>query len=161
MNYLKSILLSVFIFGMTSEIISQITPGDNIPALELEKPDGAKFSINSLKGKVVLIDFWASWCGPCRKANKKLVKLYADNKNKNFEIIGISLDIDKKRWIKAIAADKLVYTQLIDARGFDAYSAGIFGVEALPASYLFDQKGKLLKINPDETTIKNFLKQLN
>ncbi len=153
-------LLFLFIlFGCTSNLMSQIHTGELMPDILLDNMTGSQININSMKGKVVLIDFWASWCGPCRKANKKLVKLYKDFKNNNFEIIGISLDIDRRRWLKAVESDKLSYTQLIDAKGFDANAAVKFGVESLPSSFLFNQNGVFVKMNPDESFIKNFLKK--
>ena len=81
-------------------------------------------------------------------ANKKLVPFYNQNKSGNFEIIGISLDIDTTKWKNAIEKDKLPYTQLIDPNGFDAKTALLFGIEQLPSAYLFDESGKLIAINP-------------
>ena len=107
------------------------------------------------KGKVTLVDFWASWCGPCRVANKKLVKLYSKYKKQGFEIVGVSLDKDKAKWRDAIKKDKIAYVQVNDPAGFDAKSAVTFGVENMPASYLFDASGKLIAINPSEQQIIN------
>ena len=84
-----------------------------------------------------MVDFWASWCGPCRLANKKLVKMYDQYKGQNFEIVGISIDNDKTKWLKAIEKDKMKHQQLIDPKGFDAKSAVTFGVDALPAALSF------------------------
>ena len=156
---IKFIGFLFILFGYTSNMMSQINTGELMPDILLDNMTGSQININSMKGKVVLIDFWASWCGPCRKANKKLVKLYKDFKNDNFEIIGISLDIDKQRWLKAVESDKLSYTQLIDAKGFDANTAVKFGVESLPSSFLFNQNGVFVKMNPDESFIKNLLKK--
>lgn len=136
-----------------STATAQMKIGDSLPDFQLKNNKEAIINLTSLKGKTVLIDFWASWCAPCRLANKKLAPLYNQYKNDNFEIIGISLDTDKTKWMNAIQKDKLAYEQLIDAKGFYAKSALLFGVEALPNSYLFDASGKLVAINPTEQEI--------
>jgi peroxiredoxin len=140
---------------MSIPLHAQLKIGDNLPEIILNNQVNEKVDFSLFKGKIVLIDFWASWCAPCRIANKKLVKMYASFKTHKFEIIAISLDTDTAKWLKAIQKDKLTYTQLIDAKGFDAKSAINFGVEELPSSYLFDAKGKLIAINPTEKQIKN------
>lgn len=132
---------------------AQIKPADSLPYIQLKNSQNTEFNLRSLKGKVVLIDFWASWCAPCRIANKKLVLLHREYGNQNFEIVGISLDMDKTKWMNAIQKDKLAYKQLIDSKGFDAKSALLFGVEQLPSSYLFDVSGILIAINPSEEEI--------
>lgn len=116
-------------------------------------------NLSSFKGKIVLIDFWASWSAPCRMANKKLVKMYNQFDNTDFEIIGISIDTDSKKWISAIEKDKIKYTQLINPKGFDAKTAVLFNVEQLPSSFLFDKSGFLIAINPTEEDINNYLKK--
>ncbi len=139
-------------------VYTQLVTGDTIKDITLLNSENKPINLTSFKGKIFLVDFWASWCAPCRKANQKLVILHRDYGTKNFEIVGISLDTDRSKWLKAIAKDKIEYTQLTDPLGFDAQSAIQFGVEALPASYLFDASGKLISINPTEQEIK---KQLN
>jgi peroxiredoxin len=150
---MEKILLLFSLLISISTATAQIKIGDSLPDLELNNNKELTINLASLKGKTVLIDFWASWCAPCRIANKKLAPLYNDYKDENFEIVGISLDTDKTKWINAIQKDKLAYEQLIDAKGFDAKSALFFGVEALPNSYLFDASGKLVAINPTEEQI--------
>ncbi|WP_430612657.1 TlpA family protein disulfide reductase [Flavobacterium sp. JP2137] len=140
---------------------AQIKLGDKLPDIALQNTQNATVKLQSFKGKTVLVDFWASWCGPCRLANRKLVKTYKEYKNQRFEIVGISIDTDKSKWLKAIEKDKINYTQLIDPKGFDAKSAQTFGVEALPATFLFDGSGKLIAINPTESQIIDQIKKNN
>lgn len=150
---LKNIAALFLIILSYSTATAQIKLGDTFPDVQLQNEKNAAVKLNSFKGKTVLVDFWASWCAPCRLANKKLVKLYDKYKSQNFEIVGISIDTDKTKWLKAIEKDKLKHSQLIDPKGFDAKTAITFGVEALPAAYLFDASGKLIAINPTEAQI--------
>ena len=132
---------------------AQIKVGDSFPDVQLQNDKNTTVKLNSFKGKTVLVDFWASWCAPCRMANKKLVKIYDQYKGQNFEIVGISIDNDKTKWLKAIEKDKMKHQQLIDPKGFDAKTAVTFGVDALPSTFLFDASGKLIAINPTEAQI--------
>lgn len=150
---MKKIVLLFSLIISISTATAQMKIGDSLPDFELKNNKESTINLASLKGKTVLIDFWASWCAPCRIANKKLVPFYNQHKNDKFEIVGISLDTDKTKWMNAIQKDKLEYEQLIDPKGFDAKSALLFGVEQLPSAYLFDASGKLVAINPTEEQI--------
>jgi peroxiredoxin len=150
---LKNIAALFLMVATVSLANAQIKTGDTFPDIQLQNNKNTTIKLNSFKGKTVLVDFWASWCAPCRLANKKLVKMYNQYKDQNFEIVGISIDTDKTKWLKAIEKDKMKHQQLIDPKGFDAKSAVTFGVEALPAAYLFDASGKLIAINPTEAQI--------
>jgi thiol-disulfide isomerase/thioredoxin len=156
--FLKICVTAICYLWNVSLVSCQLNIGQSVPDVSVQNSAGQSVLLKPEKGKVYLIDFWASWCGPCRKANKKLVKLYDEYKSKNFEIIGISLDKDKNKWLNAVKSDKLLYTQFIDAKGFDAKAAQVFGVEALPASFLVNKDGTLVKINPTESEIKLFFK---
>ena len=113
-----------------------------VPAIELVQPSGEKFNLSSLKGKYVLIDFWASWCGPCRQESRHLRKAYNTYKNQNFTIVSVSVDKprDREKWLDAIKADGLVWTQLLD----DKKTSDSYGVESLPSAFLIDPEGNLL-----------------
>ncbi|ERJ57948.1 TlpA disulfide reductase family protein [Sphingobacterium paucimobilis] len=119
------------------------------PAIDFsqETADGHKITLSSLKGKYVLVDFWASWCGPCRGENPHLVKAYDEFKNKNFEILGVSLDSKKDAWLKAIHDDGLPWLHVSDLKGWKNEVATTYGVHAVPQNYLLDANGIIIAKN--------------
>ncbi|WP_164122573.1 TlpA family protein disulfide reductase [Sphingobacterium sp. xlx-130] len=151
-------IIMILLLAVTNSY-AQLKIGDTLPDITLQNDKNTEIALHSFQGKTVLVDFWASWCLPCRKANKHLVKLYDKYKKQNFEIVGISIDTESSKWLKAIQQDRLKHQQLIDPKGFDAQSAILFGVEALPAAYLFDSSGKLIAINPTEEQIISQIKK--
>jgi peroxiredoxin len=157
LNKMRSIIFIILLLASTSIVNAQLKIGDNVPNITLKNQNNVAVTISQFKKKFVLIDFWASWCAPCRLGNKKLVKLYSSTNSSKIEIIGISLDTDKTRWVKAIEKDKIEFTQLIDPKGFDATTAILFGVEELPSKFLFNEKGILIAINPTEEEIIKYL----
>lgn len=114
------------------------------PDIKLKQPDGTELALSSLRGKVVLIDFWASWCGPCRKENPFNVKMYNDFKDKGFEIFGVSLDSEAGRWKSAIAKDSLTWKHVSDLGGWQSAPAKLYQVSSIPATYLLDRDGKII-----------------
>jgi peroxiredoxin len=147
----KFLAILFIFFSITTN--AQIKIGDKMPSITLKSNTNTEVNITSFKGKYVLIDFWASWCGPCRLGNKKLVKLHNEVSSDKIEIIGISIDTDTNKWLKAVEKDKIKFTQLIDSKGFDAETAIQFGVEELPSKFLFNEEGVLIAKNPTEEEI--------
>jgi thiol-disulfide isomerase/thioredoxin len=118
--------------------------GKAVPELVMADPNGKDVSISSFKGKYVLIDFWASWCGPCRMENPNVVKAYNEFKGKNFTILGVSLDKDKDAWKKAIAQDHLSWTQMSDLKYWNSQAVETFGFQGIPFNVLVDPTGKVI-----------------
>jgi thiol-disulfide isomerase/thioredoxin len=113
-----------------------------------------------MKGKVVLVDFWASWCGPCRKNNPNLVALYSKYKAQGLEILGVSIDKSKSDWTKAIEKDGLTWLQVLDPGGWNAQSTLDYGVDAIPASFLIDKAGVIRGVNLEGRELEATIRKL-
>ncbi len=121
--------------------------GQPAPDFQANTPDGKIIKLSDYKGKYILLDFWASWCGPCRRENPVVVQAYKTFKNKNFEILSVSLDEDNEKWKQAIKDDNLTWNHVSDLKGWDSDLAKLYGVESIPQSYLLDSKGKIIAKN--------------
>lgn len=121
--------------------------GDTAPLFTQTSLGGEDMLLSDFTGKYVLLDFWASWCLPCRKVNPDLVKLYHKYKGKGFEILGISLDEDKGKWEEAIKSDSLSWQQVSDLKGWKNEVAELYGISAIPQSFLVDPQGKIVAKN--------------
>jgi thiol-disulfide isomerase/thioredoxin len=111
----------------------------------LPSPEGQAIALSSLRGKVVLIDFWASWCGPCRMENPNVVKLYNEKKNQGFEVYSVSLDKDKNAWTAAIAKDGLIWPSHVSDLGYwNSVVVKQYGFQGIPFTVLVGRDGKIL-----------------
>lgn len=114
------------------------------PSFSLPDTSGNLFELASYRGKYVLVDFWASWCGPCRKENPNVVKAYTKYHDKGFEIVGVSLDNKKEPWLKAIHADGLTWQHVSDLKGWQSAPVVDYGIKSVPTSFLLDKEGKVI-----------------
>lgn len=121
--------------------------GSVMPNFTLKTPDGKDISLTDFKGKYVLVDFWASWCGPCLREMPNVVKLYKECKGKNFEIFGVSLDNKKDAWVKAIKANGMKWPQGSDLKGWGSEPARLCNVSAIPFTVLIDPEGEVIAID--------------
>jgi peroxiredoxin len=136
--------------------------GDVAPDFSAPNPEGKVVSLKESLGKVTIIDFWASWCGPCRKENPNMVALYNDYKDKGLNIIGVSLDRPGKAddWKQAIANDKLTWTHISNLKHWEDPIAKMYRVEGIPATYVLDEKGVIVAKNLSGDVLKAKIKEL-
>lgn len=152
--------LSIFILLCAVSVNAQLKIGEQVPEIELPGKVDTIIKLSSLNGKVVLIDFWASWCGPCRATNPYVQKLYKKYKDKGFEVFAVSLDVKKELWLKAIRQDRLTYTQVIDPDGWLSKVAEKYFVDMLPTNFLLDKTGKIVAINVEGNEMFDKVKSL-
>jgi peroxiredoxin len=118
--------------------------GQPAPEISLPNPEGQTVNLSDLRGKYVLIDFWAAWCKPCREENPNVVRLYNKYNEKGFEVFGVSLDRTKEAWLRGIEEDGLEWTQVSDLQYFNSEAAAAYQINAIPATYLIDPEGNII-----------------
>jgi peroxiredoxin len=157
---LKTILIVIVFFTVSFHVAAQLQLGDQVYEITLRDVNRNTLKLSDYRGKVVLVDFWASWCAPCRRANPGLVELYSKFRDKGFEIFGVSIDDERNAWKKAIKVDRISWIQVNEAGGWEAPVAVQWKLEQIPASFLIDQQGKIIARDPSKQEIENHLKNL-
>lgn len=143
--------------------IAQLKPlsiGQIAPDFESLTPDGKKVKLSDLRGKYVLLDFWAAWCAPCRQENPNIVEQYHAFKDKGFTVLGVSLDQTQAAWVNAIKADKLDWTQVSDLKQWDSEAGRLYNITAIPASFLISPEGEIIGKNLRGPALKEFLEKI-
>ena len=140
---------------------SKVAIGAIAPDLEFPDPDGKMRKLSDLRGKVVLLDFWASWCGPCRRENPNVTNIYSKYHDKGFEVFSVSLDSDAASWKRAIEADKLVWPNHVsDLKKWQSQAAAIYGVRSIPSTFLLDKEGRIVQRDLRGADLERAVKQL-
>ena len=149
-------------YGELVQELKETAVGQPAPAFSQTTPDGKTVSLADYRGKYVLVDFWASWCGPCRAENPAVTKVYNEFKGRNFDILGVSLDDEKGRakWLKAVQDDHLAWTQVSDLKGWQNEAARRYHVRGIPQNFLIDPTGKIVAANLRGEELKTTLAQL-
>ncbi|MCB0408949.1 MAG: AhpC/TSA family protein [Flavobacteriales bacterium] len=158
----KEIENSVYVKDINDRIatLKKTAIGSPAPLFSMNDAEGNPISLESFKGKYVLVDFWASWCGPCRAENPNVVAAYNKFHEKGFEIFGVSLDESKDKWIEAIGKDGLTWSHVSDLKGWENEAAKLYGVQGIPFSVLIDKEGIIIAKNLRGEDLHNKLNEL-
>jgi peroxiredoxin len=141
---IAAFFLTFFIVAVAAA--QQPRAGDMAPEVALPSLNGDTIRLSSLKGKVVLVDFWASWCGPCRRANKEMQPVYTRFKKKGFEVYSISVDGNRDKWVRAVAQDKIQWLTVHQPGDWNAPVAERWAIDELPTAFLIDKEGKIAAV---------------
>ncbi len=143
------------------DILEKVAVGEKFTDFELPAPDGEMLALSDLTGgNFLLIDFWASWCGPCRRENPHLVALYREFRNHNFDILGVSLDRKRENWLEAIEEDNLSWHHVSDLKGWDSKAGRLYGVKSIPHTVLLNREGIIVAKNLRGEELREKIKEL-
>lgn len=156
----KNNMLDQFVIQQVAALKGPLGVGDEAANLTATTPEGNTLSLTSMRGRYVLIDFWASWCGPCRRENPNVVRLYNQYKDKGFDILGVSLDNNKQKWIDAIAKDQLTWKHISDLKGWASQLAKPYGVRGIPYTVLVDPNGQIIATRLRGASLEAKLKEI-
>lgn len=167
MKKILTFVILLFSFSVLSQNIG-LNIGDKAPEISQKNPNGETMKLSQLKGKITIVDFWASWCGPCRRENPNLVKTYNEFKNKRFkngkglDIFSVSLDKNIESWITAMTKDQLNWEfHVSDLKGWDSKDAALYNVRSIPTTFIIDGDGIIIAKNLKGNELNQFLKKMS
>jgi len=152
--------IAVFLILLSTTLKAQVKVGQAAPEISLPDFKDSIINLSSLKGKVVLLDFWASWCRPCRIAIPSVVRLYDKYKSKGLKVYAVSINKKKSAWLKAVKQDSITYLQVNDKAGWYAKVTLVYGVNEIPATFLIDKKGEIVAINLEGKNLEDKITEL-
>lgn len=154
--------LNMMLLGLAMVVTAQaqVRVGQTAPEIALPDAKDSIVTLSSFRGKVVLLDFWASWCYPCRQSIPGVVKLYNKYKDKGFEVLAVSIDSKRSEWKKASKYFRLPYTSLLDPNGWNAKVIDTYGINGIPATFLLNKEGRIVAIDEEGPALEAAIKQL-
>jgi peroxiredoxin len=159
---MKNLLLfAIALLGITFASFAQPPVDSKAPDISLPTENGEIVKLSSLRGKVVLLDFWASWCRPCRVTNRRVSPIYKKYKDKGFEIYSVSLDANKPAWLSAVKQDNISWTHVIDTRAANGNMlTQTWNLRYIPSTFLIDKEGTIVAIGPEHDELEKMLQKL-
>jgi peroxiredoxin len=157
----KILFVAVAVAGINCSLLAQPPVGSKAPDISLPTENGEITKLSSFRGKVVLLDFWASWCRPCRTTNRQVQPVYKKYKDKGFEIFSVSVDGSKPAWLSAVKQDNIQWTHVIDTKAANGNQlTNIWNIRYIPSTFLIDKEGTILAVGPEKDELEKWLKKL-